>query len=191
MKAFQRFLIPLLFSAVLGTAQVARAESIVVSFVPSATSVTVGEVFTIDVIASIPTSANLVSWGMDIDFNSDVLAHDALADVAIGAAFTTTFAPVGDGDGLLGITLAPDPPANGGDFVLATLTFTAIEAGVTEITGAYTADDPFEGFFGSGGTVLPIDFGSAMVTVVPLPPAVLVGGLGLAVVVVLRRRFAR
>lgn len=186
-----RLLVPLLLLAVVGTTRPVGAESIVVSFVPSAATVNVGEQFTVDVIASIPASTDLVSWGMDALFDGTALGHDALADVVIGSAFTGTFGPVGDGDGLLAVTLAPDPPADSGSFVLATLTFTALEAGLTEITGTFDGDDPFEGFFGVGGGPLTVDFGSATVAVVPLPPAVLVGGLGLAVALLLRRRFMR
>jgi len=189
--SFHRILVPLLLVAVLGTTRPADAESIVVSFVPSAATVDLGEQFTVDVIATIPAGSNLVSWGMDAVYDDMALGHDPAADVAIGAAFTSAFGPVGDGDGLLGVTLAPDPPADGGSFVLATLTFTAHELGMTEIGGTFDMDDPFEGFFGVGGGPLPADFGSAMVAVVPLPPAVLAGGLGLAIAFMLRRKFVR
>jgi hypothetical protein len=181
-------LLPLMLVLAVAAPRPAVGDSIVVSFVPSATTVQAGETFTVDIVANIPASMALVSWGMDASFDSSILGHDPLADVAIGSAFTPAQGLVGDGDGLLAVALAPDPPVSGTSVVLATLTFTALQVGMTDLVGELPEGAPFAGFFALGGTAIPVTFEGAVVAVVPLPPAVLLGGLGLACAGIMRRR---
>jgi hypothetical protein len=182
----KRFVIPLI--AVVGaicTAAPADAAAITVRFVPAAQVVNLGDVVVINVVADIDAGSAIVSWGIDVGLSSAILGGPA---VAIGALFSST-PPAGDMDGLIGIVVPPDPPVSGVGIVLATLTYTATSLGTTNLIASITGGDALEGFFQvGGGAVTDLAFVNGVVTVIPLPPALLLGAAGLGLVGIARRR---
>ena len=163
-----------------------------ISFDPSDTTVGVGEFFTVDILADIPTADAIVGWGMDVGFDSFILGHNALTDVAIDPAFTAL--PTLDGDFLaagLGPSFPPAPPVSGTNVRLATLTFEALSVGITTLNGGFTTTDATEGFVQTGGrTITDVAFGAANINVVPAPHAMLIGTIGLAMMLVYSRTTA-
>ena len=154
--------------------------TVIVSFSPSSANVTVGDTFTVDVIADIPDP--VIGWGLDISFDGSVLSLGGTP--TIGGSWNSIFAP--DGDGLAGI--APFPSTvSGSGIVLATLTFDALTAGVTDLIASISAGDLTEGFpLTLPGSFSPVTFinGSIVVSsasnTVPEPSIALLLILGFA-----------
>lgn len=108
------------FVALMLTASAAQA-TIVVTFDPSTTDVSVGDTFTVDVLAN----ADLVDafLAFDIGFNLD-------ADITtLGSDFFAPGGPFFDVAGFVDSFPFPPLPISGADILLATLTFTATSAG--------------------------------------------------------------
>jgi len=96
---------------------------------------------TVDVVADIPEAEAILAWGLDLSLVGTSVALDS---VAINETdWDAVFAP--DGDGLAAIA----PLANavwGNGIVLATLSFTLEEEGLTELILSDTPGDLNEGF---------------------------------------------
>ena len=160
-----------------------------VRFEPSSPVVNVGQVFTVDILADIPAPDAIIGWGIDTWFNSSILGHDPLHDVAIDPSFKAVFTP--DGDRLAGAVPFPPLPLSGTDILLAVLTFEALDVGTSPLIGSYTPTDPTEGFakpFPPGGFA-PASFVDGSVTVIPSPGAAVLGVIGCGFLGVIRRRF--
>ena len=179
-----------LLVALLATGTACASSVIVVSFNPSDTVVERGDTFTVDIVATILEDSAIVGWGMDVSFDTSLVFHDSDTGVALGPMFDAAPGPVGDEDGLIGLVPIPSPVWGDG-IVLATLTFTATELGVTDLLGSYTDGDPWEGFYFVGGDMACVDFMGGTITIVPLPTALLAGLAGLALVPIAGRRFRR
>ena len=108
------------FVALMLTASAAQA-TLVVSFDPSTTDVSVGDTFTVDVLANADFAGAFL--GFDIGFNLD-------ADTTIlGSGFAAPGAAFFDVAGFVDNFPFLPLPISGADILLATLTFTATSAG--------------------------------------------------------------
>jgi hypothetical protein len=178
------------------SAGLARGD-IMVKLDPSSSIVTLGDTFTVNILADIEAADAIVGWGIDVVFDLAFLSHNPASDVTIGPAFGAALV-IPDGDELAGLVpfgFPPAPPVFGTDVLLATMTFQAIGLGTSSLVGGITALDPTEGFVkpGSPGTVLvPASFADGSVTVVPVPAptATLLGLVGLSAVALVQRRAA-
>jgi len=82
---------------------------------------------TADIVADIPLDTPVAGWGIDLELTGTSVSVDS---VAIGADWVG--APAPDGDGLAGLAF-PDPVAGQG-IVLATVTFSLDDLGMTNLT---------------------------------------------------------
>src|SRR5690606_36759166 len=101
------------------TALTGNAQSAAVDVLVPTDSVTAGETFAVDLVADL--AAPVLGWGLDIDYDANVLS---LESVSIADRWIATASA--DGDGLVGRTF-PDP-VSGDDVLLATLRFRALAA---------------------------------------------------------------
>ncbi len=163
-----------------------------VHFDETATMVTVGETFALNIIADIPATEPIVGWGLDLTIDNGLIASLA-GSPSIGADWMGVGGA--DGDGLTGIfnpILNPFGNVSGDGIVLATLTFTADQAGQTDLFLGTTAGDLTEGFALDPTGFGDISFASSHVTVVPIPApgALPLAAFGLLVVCQLKRTLA-
>jgi hypothetical protein len=163
------------------------AALITVSFEPSSSTVAVGDIFTVDIIADIPDP--VLGWGLDAAFDDTIIIP--VGAPAIGASWTSGFAP--DGDGLVGF--APlGAPVSGNEIPLATLEFQATTVGFSDLLASVTIDDLTEGFPlappASPGSFADVTFLSGSVSVVPLPGTILLLGAGLVGLVGTRKKLS-
>ena len=120
---------------------------------------------------------SIVGWGLDLDLDMPTVADWAIA--ALGPAWNETSTL--DGDGLAGLAF---PPGQTGDVLLATLTFTGMEIGTTDLTLGYDGED--EGFLLElGGLDELVNYGSGSITVTPEPATIVLLALS---ALALRRR---
>ncbi len=178
-----------LFGITLALAGSPARAGISVSIEPSSSIVQVGDTFTVDILADITSIDAIVGWGMDLSFDSLILSHNPLTGVLIGPSFSA--APTLDGDGLAGLLPFSPPPitgVSGNDVLLATVTFEATQTGTTDLLGGFTLGDLTEGFVQLGGSPVDVAFNNGLVQVIPAPTAAVLGLIGLAAVVLTRRR---
>ena len=148
----------LLSVAILLVSANCAADPLTVYFSPSASDITVGATFTIDLVADI--SEPVVGWGLDVTFNPMILT---LNSIETGMAWFP--APSFDGDNLAGFAF---PLAVAGhSTLLATLNFTALAQGRSDLAALYTPDDLAEGFPLDTGGFADVQFinGSVLVSV--------------------------
>jgi hypothetical protein len=154
-----------------------HAIPITVSFETPASPVTAGDVFSVNLVASIPEP--VLGWGLDVGYDASVLTLVGMP--AIGPSWSPGWTP--DGDGLSG--LAFPLAISGADVLLATVTFEALAVGTSELVSSITAGDLTEGFpMTSPGTFADATFEAATVDVlaavtVPEPSTVALMALGL------------
>ena len=172
-------------AAVAATLTLAGAANgdIIVTISPQESTIFLGDSVTVDLIANIDSAEFLVAWGMDLAFDPAIVSHNPNTDVLLGGLWGPLNNP--DGDGLAGI-FVPDPndpqPGASGSVVLASLTFTGIALGSTDLIGSYTDGDLFEGFAMFGGGLGNVTFVNGIIHVVdiPAPGAIaLLGAFGL------------
>ncbi|MBN2563694.1 MAG: PEP-CTERM sorting domain-containing protein [Phycisphaerae bacterium] len=111
-----------------------------------------------------------MAWGLDLALSDPVVA--SWDDTVIDAAWdeTTTL----DGDGLTGLRF---PTGLSGDVLLATLTFTGLEVGVTDLSLGYNDED--EGFLLElGGLDTDVTYLPGTITVLPEPATLTLLALG-------------
>lgn len=189
----KRFAISMCVATLVFATRPAVAD-ITVSFSPSDAVVGLGDIFTVDIVADIPLADAIVGWGMDVGFDAGIVAHGGPPDVAIAPAFF--FPGTLDGDGLAGVlpfAFPPPLPVFGPSVVLATMTFTAVSLGVSDLLGSVTPGDLTEGFALPGFPVGPggfaaVSFVDGTITVIPAPGAALLAMIGFGGVGAIRRR---
>lgn len=145
----------------------AVASIVTVRFDPPSQTVTLGDPFTVDIVADIDMP--VVGWGLD--FTPATLGIISLTGLpAIGADWLSAFAP--DGDGLVGLA-SPLPPFNGSisgiGIVLATLSFSADTIGATDLVASITPGDLTEGFALDPTGFATVTFQPGVLTVIPEP----------------------
>lgn len=159
----------------------AARGGLVVRFDTPERTVGLGEVFTIDILADIEDP--LVGWGLDLSFDPSVLS--LVDSPAIGPRWFPAFAP--DGDGLAG--LAFPNSVWGAGVLLASVTFSGVIIGETDLTLSTTPGDITEGFaLDPTGFAQPV-IESAHVFVVPEPATGLLGAIVLSIIGLPARRW--
>jgi hypothetical protein len=145
----------------------------------------VGEVFTMDILADVGDP--LVGWGLDLSFDPSILS--VVDPPAIGPRWFPAGAP--DGDGLAGLAFVDS--VSGADVLLASVTFSAVALGETDLMLSTTPEDLTEGFaLDPTGFAEPV-FRGGHVSVVPEPATGFLCVIALSIVgraksVSLRRR---
>lgn len=159
------------------TASVAQA-SIIVTFDPSDTEVTVGDTFTVDVLASTENALLDAFTAFDLGFSfDDTLA--SLDSAVTGSMFTQSPFAFGDVAGFESFLMS----VSGTDILLATLSFTANEEGTLSLDLAGSSQFSFLTFVDFESTGLDIAINAAEVSA----PATL-GLLGLSLLAMARLR---
>lgn len=108
------------FVALMLTASAAQA-TIVVTFDPSTTDVSVGDTFTVNVLANADIADAFLAFDIGFDLDAD--------SITLGSAFAAPGASFFDVAGFVDNFPFPPLPISGADILLATLTFTATSAG--------------------------------------------------------------
>lgn len=151
------------------------ASSVNVYFEQQASVVTVGDTFTVDIMADI--SVPVLGWGLDVTFDSMFLMGNGTP--TIGASWNAGVTQ--DKDGLAGATFPL--PVSGHNILLATLSFEAIAPGMFDLSLGITENDFSEGFaLTTPGQFAEVAFQAGSITVnnpVPIPGAVWLLGSGL------------
>lgn len=78
----------------------------IISVVPSVSTISLGETFTVDLIADF-TGESVLGWGLDLSFNDSVISQVGLPDIGGLWSGSGTI----DGDGLAGLWLPSFPTA--------------------------------------------------------------------------------
>ena len=133
-------------------------------------------------------SETIAGWGLDLNFDSNILSLDNLF---VAPGFMTVN---GDGDGLGGLIPFGQPGLSGSDILLATINFTAIGSGISELFTSSTASDLNEGFL-SAPFFQPISYSDIATNItvtgsseVPEPSTFLLMLLATFALVTLRRK---
>src|SRR5437660_1433782 len=111
-----RILIGLAMLLASAASEASAQNTVTVRFEPQNSTASVGDSFTVNLVADIPNP--VVGWGLDVGFDSSVLS---LESVELGPAWFA--ASAADGDNLAG--LAFPSPVSGQGKLLATLHFKA------------------------------------------------------------------
>ena len=144
---------------------------LVVRFDPADKEVGLGETFTVDIVADITDA--ILGWGLDLTIvDTAVVAINA--NPSIGPLWDGTATP--DGDGLVGLSFPGSVVGN--DILLATLSFSAIGVGDTDLLASVSGGDLTEGFALDPTGFAEITYEAGHVTVTPEPATVILLGLG-------------
>ncbi|MBI3546206.1 MAG: hypothetical protein HY081_06390 [Gammaproteobacteria bacterium] len=159
----------------------ACAQAALVSFSPSSNTVTLGQSFSMNIMGNFSTGETIEGGGLDLVFSPTVLS---VSNVTINTALFDFFSipgtinnSTGTVSGILFNTFAG---ANG-NFLIATVDFTAKASGNSSLLLSQSALNPFSS--SSAGASLNVAYQPASVTVttVPIPAAIwlMLSGLGL------------
>jgi hypothetical protein len=168
----------IVFLLVLLSHQHVAQATVTVRFEPSDLAVDVSDAFTLDIVADIPDP--VLGWGLDLALDPTIASLVGVD--AIGPLWTPAFAP--DGDGLAAIAFPSS--ISGNDVLLATLSFSALALGETDLLLSVTPGDLNEGFPLDPTGFADLIFESGHVTV-PEPAALLLAA-GMLTVMQRRRR---
>ncbi len=143
--------------------------------------VAVGGSFVVDVLGDL--SEPIVGFGFDVDHDTSLLLQE---ETEIGPDWFAVASA--DGDGLAGAAFLPG--VSGPDVLLATITFTGLETGLTALSLGITEGDPTEGFaLVTPGEFDLVEFGEDLpVRVIPEPATAVLLLLGLVATATRRRR---
>ena len=152
----------------------ADAAPVTVTFDPLDSVVYPSDSFSVNLVADIPDP--VLGFGIDLSFDSTILSLDTCT---IGPSWSPVPSPLKNPKGL-----AFPSPVSGDDVLLATLNFTALKLQQTNLIASYTPGDFTEGFPlappAPPGSFADVNFVNGSVSVVPIPPTVLLLGSGLA-----------
>lgn len=151
--------------------------AIIVSWDPPVQFVDIAQgTTTINMIADIPEDEAIIGWGLDLDVFGFSASY--LPPPVIGPLFDPVFAP--DGDELAALVPPFPPPGTvwGNDVLLATLTFSLDDLGLTDLYGNYTQGDLTEGFWTENGQVQEVGFICGKIYVTPEPTSLALLALG-------------
>jgi len=170
----------------LATGQTAVAATVSITFAPDAATYQIGDSFIVNWIADI--SSPVVGWGLDLTFDSTVVA---LNGTMIGPIWFPVAGSESDDYGGLAFPNA----VSGSGVLLTSLSFTAIAPGSTNLSASFDPLNFAEGFALEQGGFADLTFANGSVAVNPGPePApvilvasVIVGMLGLRFITRLRR----
>jgi hypothetical protein len=161
---------------------------ILVTFDPADSVINgVGNTVDVKIMADIPVDEAIIGWGLDVDlFGTSAVINDPAVDVVIGPDWqaTATF----DGDYLAAVLPFPPTPISG-MVELATVTFTGVELGLTNLGMSDDAGvEPDEGFLMelTPRVFAPVQYGTGTINVVPEPASLALFALGALALV--RRR---
>jgi len=127
----------------------AQASTIQVGFNPSAPTVAAGGLFSVDVVADIPTDASIVGFGFNLVFDPDQVK---LQDVAGGPLWDVLWDPDLFPAEYIPAFLAAGPNSpefvTGNDVLLATLYFSCLGLGTSNLSINVDPEDFTQGFIG-------------------------------------------
>lgn len=143
---------------------------------PTTQTRAVGQNFSIGIYADLPQP--VLGWGLDLTYDHAILGM--VGSPIISAPWASVTAA--DGDGLAGLRFSTG--ISGSNILLATINFTALAEGQTDLVLSVTPDDKSEGFALDPTGFAEMSYGSGQVTVVPEPGAaglLLIGSMFLLV----------
>lgn len=170
-----------------------QAHALLVDFDPSTVNVAVGDSFTVDLLADIAQTEQILGWDIDLVFDSTQVSFAG----AVGGSSWNMGTPIFDDDvsiaGFAGFPLPPGTGIWGNDTLLATLSFDCLADGTSLLD--IGTDDALEGFQ-LAATPAFATWSSAAATVnqasIPDPAAVfLLGSACLLGFAGLRRKFRK
>jgi len=140
----------------------AAFANVTVRFDPASTTIPVGSVFTVNILADIPEP--VVGWGLDLTIQNPAVLSQTAAP-SIGPLWVAAYAP--DGDGLA--ALAFPSSVSGSSVLLGSMSFSADTIGQTALWISTTPGDLNEGFALASTGFADLTFESGLVTVTPEP----------------------
>ena len=189
-NAPNKFFAAVLLMLSFGLSSFAANATLMLSFDLDSNDIGLNDSFSVSLTASTDTDISnevISAWGLDLNFDSSILSLDSLL---IGPSFMPTN---NDGDGLGGLVPFGQDAISGSDILLATLNFTAIGLGSTDLFTSSTLGDFNEGFYNS--FFLPVAYSDANTSImvkggseVPEPSAFLLMLLATIALVSFRKK---
>lgn len=143
-KAPNKFFAAIFLMLSFGLSTFSANAALMLSFDLDSTELNLGDAFSVNLMTSTNADINseaISAWGLDLNFDSSILSLDSLL---VGPSFMATNT---DGDGLGGLVPFGQDAVSGSDILLATLNFTAIGLGNTDLFTSSTLGDINEGFY--------------------------------------------
>lgn len=147
---------------------------------PPIQSITVGDIFSVDIVADIPEP--VVGFGLDFSFVDGTILSQFGPPVIAAPPWTP--ASASDGDGLAAVAFPNS--VSGNNILLATITLSADIAGATDLLLSVTPGDLAEGFPLDPIGFAPVTFQAGHVLVIPEPSVLSL--LAFAATMLLHRR---
>jgi len=118
-----------------------ETHAINLSFVPSDSTVNVGDILSIDIVISSLFADNLAAFDLNINYDDGILRFSSyvlgteLGDISAGDAFDWSSGDLGGGTiNLAEVSLLSDFGSQPDSFVLASLVFSVLSPGITNLT---------------------------------------------------------